>query len=388
VITEIPSDHLRADALTPVLPAYGSGSLADLLPSVCAVLGVPGSADVLGLGPALDGVDRVAVLLVDGLGTYQVPVASAYAPVLKDLAAGSRNLTAGFPSTTPVSLVTVGTGATPGAHGVLGFTTRRPDGRVLNHIQWSHDPDPLEWQPVPTRFEAAAAAGLRVTVVNKPEFEGSGLSVSSTRGARYVGAKTIDELASGMLAALASGPGIVYGYHPDLDHYGHGDGVDSERWRLAAGGVNVLLDRLVHGLPPRSALLVIADHGQLNVPLSGRYDLADNSDLSAGVVGVAGEPRVRYLYPAPGALSDVLAAWRGVLGSQAWVLSRAEAIDRGLFGPVTPDHVDRIGEIVVICLERVIALAGGWEPPTVGRLVAYHGSVTAAEMMVPLLIAR
>jgi hypothetical protein len=388
VITEIPSDHLRADALTPVLPAYGSGSLADLLPSVCAVLGVPGSADVLGLGPALDGVDRVAVLLVDGLGTYQVPVASAYAPVLKDLAAGSRNLTAGFPSTTPVSLVTVGTGATPGAHGVLGFTTRRPDGRVLNHIQWSHDPDPLEWQPVPTRFEAAAAAGLRVTVVNKPEFEGSGLSVSSTRGARYVGAKTIDELASGMLAALASGPGIVYGYHPDLDHYGHGDGVDSERWRLAAVGVNVLLDRLVHGLPPRSALLVIADHGQLNVPLSGRYDLADNSDLSAGVVGVAGEPRVRYLYPAPGALSDVLAAWRGVLGSQAWVLSRAEAIDRGLFGPVTPDHVDRIGEIVVICLERVIALAGGWEPPTVGRLVAYHGSVTAAEMMVPLLIAR
>jgi hypothetical protein len=388
VITEIPSDHLRADALTPVLPAYGSGSLADLLPSVCAVLGVPGSADVLGLGPALDGVDRVAVLLVDGLGTYQVPVASAYAPVLKDLAAGSRNLTAGFPSTTPVSLVTVGTGAMPGAHGVLGFTTRRPDGRVLNHIQWSHDPDPLEWQPVPTRFEAAAAAGLRVTVVNKPEFEGSGLSVSSTRGARYVGAKTIDELASGMLAALASGPGIVYGYHPDLDHYGHGDGVDSARWRLAAGGVNVLLDRLVHGLPPRSALLVIADHGQLNVPLSGRYDLADNSDLSAGVVGVAGEPRVRYLYPAPGALSDVLAAWRGVLGSQAWVLSRAEAIDRGLFGPVTPDHVDRIGEIVVICLERVIALAGGWEPPTVGRLVAYHGSVTAAEMMVPLLTAR
>jgi hypothetical protein len=96
MITEVPADHLRADALTPVSPAYGSGSLADVLPSVCAVLGVPGPADVLGLADALDGVDRVALLLVDGLGEYQVPVASAYAPILKDLAAGSRSLTAGF----------------------------------------------------------------------------------------------------------------------------------------------------------------------------------------------------------------------------------------------------------------------------------------------------
>jgi len=388
VIAEVPPDHLRADALTPVLPAYGSGSLADVLPSVCAALGVPGSADVLGLAEALDGVDRVAVLLVDGLGAYQVPVASAYAPILKDLAAGSRSLTAGFPSTTPVSLVTVGTGAVPGAHGVLGFTTRRPDGRVLNHIHWKDDPDPREWQPVPTRFELAASAGLAVTVVNKPEFAGSGLSVSANRGAVYVGAASIPALADGMLAALAAGPGIVYGYHPDLDHYGHGDGVDSPRWRAAAAEVGVLLDRLVHGLPAWSALLVIADHGQLNVPASGRFDMADNPDLSAGIVGVAGEPRARYLYPAPGAREDVIAAWQGVFGSSAWVLPREEAISRGLFGPVAADHLDRIGEVVVICLDRAVALATGWEPPTVSRLVAFHGSVTAAEMMVPLLIAR
>ena len=388
VIAEIPPDHLRADALTPVLPNYGRGSLAELLPSVCAVLGVPGSVDVLGLAGTLDGVDRVAVLLVDGLGTYQVPVASAYAPILKDLGAGSRSLTTGFPSTTPVSLVTVGTGALPGAHGVLGFTTRRPDGRVLNHVQWKNDPDPREWQPVPTQFERAAAAGLGVTVVNKPEFAGSGLSVSANRGARYVGAAGIEELVAGMLAALAAGPGIVYGYHPDLDHYGHGYGIDSEQWRVAAAQVGVLLERLVHGLPPRSALLVIADHGQLNVPADARFDLADISDLSGAIAGVAGEPRVRYLYPVAGALDDVIAAWQAVLGSRAWVLTREEAIGRGLYGPVPADHLDRIGEVVIVCLERIVALATGWEPPTVGRLVAFHGSVTAAEMMVPLLIAR
>ena len=97
---------------------------------------------------------------------------------------------------------------------------------------------------------------------------------------------------------------------------------------------------------------------------------------------------MRYLYCAPGAHSDVIAAWQGVFGASAWVLAREEAIARGLFGAVAPDHVDRIGEVVVICLDRVIALATGWEPPSVSKLIAYHGSVTAAEMMIPLLIAR
>jgi hypothetical protein len=36
----------------------------------------------------------------------------------------------------------------------------------------------------------------------------------------------------------------------------------------------------------------------------------------------------------------------------------------------------------------VVVLASGWEPPSVARLVGFHGSATAAEMTVPLLIAR
>jgi hypothetical protein len=371
-------------ALETVRPAYGSGSLADLMPAVAATLGVPGMSDTLGLG--LDGADRIAVLLVDGLGAHQVPIAAKYAPILNDL--GTRTLTAGFPSTTPVSLVSVGTGALPGAHGVLGFTVRQPGGAILNHIYWTDEPDPRSWQPVPTIFERSVAAGVPVTVVNRPEYAGSGLSVSANRGATYVGASDAGELADGMLAALSAGPGIVYGYHPNLDQAGHIAGVDSEFWQAAATELNVLLDRLVHGLPPRSALLVVADHGQLNIPLDGRLDMADRPELSDGVVGVAGEPRVRYLYAAPGAQADVIAAWKGVYGDSAFVLSREETIAEGYFGPVPDAHRDRIGEIVVICRDHAVALATGWEPEVVGKLVGYHGALTAVEMTVPLLIAR
>jgi type I phosphodiesterase/nucleotide pyrophosphatase len=390
----VPDDHLPAEALLPVTPAYGSGSLADLLPSVCALLGVPGARDVLGLTRHLDGVTRVGVLLVDGLGAYQLPVAAPYAPVLADLAAGggghAATLTAAFPSTTPVSLVTLGTGALPGAHGILGFTTRRPDGRLLNHVHWADDPDPRDWQPVPTRFETAAAAGIAVTVISRPEFQGSGLTVSANRGATFVGAADATAVADRLVAALtsATGPALVYAYHPDLDKSGHEDGVDAPAWRAAARGVDALLDRVVHALPRNAALLVVADHGQLNVSATDRYDMAAIPALREAVTGVAGEPRVRYLYTAHGAREEVAANWRSVLGEQALVVTRAEAIEAGWYGPVAAGHRDRIGDLVVVCRERVIAVAGGWEPPGAGGLIAYHGSLTAAEMTVPLLIAR
>ena len=389
-----PEDGLHPDALRTLAPAYGSGSLADLLPSVCAVLGVPGAVDVLGLTARLDGIDRIGVLLVDGLGAYQLPLAARYAPTLADLAAGGRGhagtLTAGFPSTTPVSLVTLGAGVPPGVHGILGFTVRRPDGRVLTHIHWGDDPDPRQWQPVPTWMETAAAAGVRVTVVSRPAFEGSGLSLAANRGGAYRGAEDGPAVAAGMVEALSAGPGpaLVYGYHPDLDHFGHEDGVGSDTWRRAARGVDKLLDQVVHNLPPGAALLVVADHGQLNIPEAGRYDMAEIPALSDGVVAVAGEPRVRYLYAADGAVETVLANWRGVFGADARVLARDEAISEGWYGPVPPEHAGRIGDVVVICQRRAVAVASGWEPDKAGRLVAYHGSVTAAEMTVPLLIVR
>ncbi|MFI5933392.1 alkaline phosphatase family protein [Actinoplanes sp. NPDC051494] len=367
------------DPLAVVRPAYGRGSLADLLPSVSAVLGVPGATDVLGLGGRLGDVDRVAVLLIDGLGAYQMGLASAHAPILAQL--DGDTLTSGFPSTTPVSLATLGTGAPPGEHGILGFTVRRPDGGVLNHIQWGSDPDPASWQPLPTRFETAVGAGIPATLVTRPGFRGSGLTTACYRGAAFVGAADPDALVAGMLEALDR-PGIVYGYHPDLDHHGHGSGVGSPAWITAAVEVGRLITRLAERLPPRCALLVTADHGQLNIPAEGRRDLALEPDLAAGVTGVAGEPRMRHLSVEPGAVDDVVAAYSQL---SALVLTRDGAIAEGLFGPVPDAHRGRIGDVVVACLDHEVVLAGGWEPPNVGRLVAYHGSLTAAEMTVPLL---
>ncbi|TDC71425.1 alkaline phosphatase family protein [Micromonospora sp. KC606] len=381
-----------AGPLAVVPPRYGGDSLADVVPSALAVLGVPGSVDLLGLAPRLAGVRRIAVLLVDGLGWYQIPTAAPYAPILAGLAAtAGRPLTAGFPSTTPTSLVSLGAGVAPGAHGVLGFTVRVPGtDRVLNHIEWADDPEPLRWQPVRTQWERARAAGVAVTVVSRPEFAGSGLTLAANRGGDYRGAAGADALATAMLAALAAGPGptLVSGYHPDLDRHGHLSGVDSVPWRVAAAEVDGLLARLVDGLPADAALLVTADHGQLDVPAAHRVDLDTDPQLREGVRVVAGEPRVRYLHVAPGAVSDVVAAWSAVLGPAARVQTREEAVAAGRFGPVPPEHLGRVGDVVVTCTGTYAVLASRSEPPAVSRLVAYHGADTAAEMTIPLLVVR
>src|SRR4029453_5077007 len=173
-------------------------------------LGVTGAADPLGLAAReLSDVDRVAILLVDGLGHHALPLAAPHAPVLAQLAAGTlpgssaRAITSGFPSTTPTSLASLGTGAAPGGHGLVGFFLNVPGtDRVLNHIDWSNDPDPLRWQPLSTQFDLAAAAGATAIVAGHPNPAGSGLTTAAYRGGLYVPAARADMLADVMLRCL------------------------------------------------------------------------------------------------------------------------------------------------------------------------------------------
>jgi hypothetical protein len=377
-----------------VRPAYGARALADVLPGAATALGVGVDRaglppDPLGLTAALAGARRVAVLLVDGLGAQLLRAHAHLAPVLSALATPAGDLDAPCPSTTPVSLVTLGTGVPPGGHGVLGFVTAVPgEDRLLNHVQWADDPDPRDWQPRPTVFEQAAAAGLPVTAVAPHAYAGSGLTVAAYRGAGYPGTVGAGDLAAQVLRALAAAPtGLVYGYTPELDLTGHVRGVDSDSWRLQLGLVDRLVEQVVDGLPDDAALLVTADHGMVDVPAATRVDVDDEPALLDGVALLAGEPRARYVHALPGAAGDVRDAWRGVLGDRAWVTGRDEAIASGVFGAVDDALAARIGDVVALARGPWVVTASSAEPGP-SRLAAYHGSLTPAEVAVPLLLAR
>ncbi|MGK5115270.1 MULTISPECIES: alkaline phosphatase family protein [unclassified Geodermatophilus] len=375
-------------------PAYGTATLADVLPGAAAALGVPVErgdlpADPLGLTAALAGARRVAVLLVDGLGADLVRAHADLAPALAALAAPAGDLSAPCPSTTPVSLTTLGTGLPPGSHGILGFVTAVPgEERTLNHVQWGDDPDPQVWQARRSVFEQAAAAGVEVAAVAPYAFARSGLTNAAYRGARYTGTVGPGDLTAVLLESLAAAPRtLVYGYTAELDLTGHVRGVDSASWRAQLALVDRMVEQVVAGLPEDAALLVTADHGMLDVPPATRIDLDAEPDLLEGVALLAGEPRARYLHAVPGAADDLLARWREELGDRAWVAGRDEVIASGVFGPVDDDLAARIGDVVALA-RGTWALTATEQEPGPSRLIGYHGSLTPTELAIPLLLAR
>jgi hypothetical protein len=368
-----------------VEPAYGERSLGDVVPAVAAALGRP-----LGAPPTrlvLPEASSYVVFLVDGLGAELLRRYAHSAPFLASLLEEQEPGTAGVPSTTVTSLTSLGTGLVPGAHGLVGFTSRIPGtDTLLNALFWPKDVDPVEWQPHPTVFSRLVAAGVATTVVNKRDFRGSGLTVAAHRGADYVGADRVGERIAAVLAASAVRPSLTYVYDSDLDWTGHKFGVASTPWLQQLSMVDAEAEQMREALPPHVRLVVVADHGMVDSPQSARVDVDDRLELRDGVTLLGGEARFRHLYCAQGAVDDVLATWREVLDGRADVLTRDDAVRRGWFGAMTPGVLPRIGDVLVACRADT-AIVSTVDFAYENTLVGLHGSLTPAEMLIPILVS-
>ncbi|KFK87552.1 phosphodiesterase [Streptomyces sp. JS01] len=379
---------------TAPVPEYGSGSLADLLPTLAAGLEVPGFTAAI---PELTPADRNCVFLIDGLGWEQIKAHPDEAPFLHSLLPTSRGgtgrpLTAGFPSTTATSLASVGTGLPPGEHGLPGYTARNPQtGELMNQLRWKPWTEPKAWQPYPTVFQLADSVGVHTAQVSAPMFEQTPLTKIALSGGSFLGRLSGEDRMDVAAQRLAAGDrSLVYTYYSEVDGKGHRFGTDSDAWRGQLMYVDGLARRLAEQLPPRSALYITADHGMIDIPFDeqSRIDFDEDWELSAGVALLGGEGRARHVYAVPGAQADVLAVWREVLGEQFWIASRDEAIAAGWFGPTVDERVyGRIGDVVAAAHDDVIITASVNEPHE-SAMAGVHGSLTPVEQLVPLLEVR
>lgn len=355
-------------------------SLASVLPAL-----VDGG---LGLEPTR----AAALLLVDGLGSRLLAAHAADAPFLSSLR-DAGPLTVGFPSSTAISLASLGTGLPPGGHGLLGTSMVLADRVVMDSLHWTEHGvgtdlretfPPEDVQPAPTVLERAAASGVGVTVVSRRAFRDSGLTRAVLRGGDFRGVHALGDLAADMLTALGKpGRQLVYGYHADLDAMGHVHGPGSLPWRLQLAQVDRLVETLVTRMPSDATLVVTGDHGMVAVDRT--FDADTDPVLRAGVRLLSGEPRARHVHALPGAAADVLASWRGVLGDAAIVVPGEQAVDEGWFGPLTARFADRIGDVVAAALGTTGILRTEYEP-FVSKLIGQHGSLTEDELLVPLLV--
>jgi hypothetical protein len=360
-------------------------TIAEVVPSLLSGLDVPGTDNTLDLPSA----GRVCLLLVDGLGHELLREHAEHAPFLSSMAGGE--ISAAFPSSTATGLASIGTGLLAGEHGIVGYTFSVGD-EVLNALSWSRAGDhhhdlrktlvPEVVQPHPTLFERAAAAGVAVSAVAPLNQRGSGLTRAALRGSWFRGTAGFGDLALGAIAALRQDRAFCYAYHADLDTIGHFHGPGSPEWLLQLEFVDALAERIAARMPSDSLLAVTADHGMITA--DERIDFDTEPLLWQGVRVITGEPRVRYLHTDS---DETAAVWREFLGDRADVLSRADAVEAGWFGPVSPLALDRIGDVVVAMKDAAVVVRGQAEP-LFARLKGFHGSRTTRELAIPLLFHR
>ncbi|MFJ6003196.1 alkaline phosphatase family protein [Arthrobacter sp. NPDC092385] len=374
----------------PAPPAYGVSTVAEVMTSSAAALGVDGFTNALSL-PASR---RIAVVMVDGLGMALLRKYAAHAPFLRESLDSARILSSAFPSTTAASLASLGTGLEPGQHGMVGYDVLDPaQGRVVNMLgRWDAGVDPLAWQPHPTVFERVSDH-LPVVTVSQPRFAESPMTRAALRGGSFVGASTIHARIDAAAEHLARVPAmLMYFYVNDLDKAGHRHGIDSPEWVRTLEDLDAALRLLARRVPSDTLLLLTADHGMVDVPPSQRIDYSERADLLEGVAQTGGEPRMLHLYLDAGLSADARGAlalrWHEAFGSRAWILTREEAIDHGYFGAVSAAVLPRIGDLLVLAREGIALIDGRRGQPAAFEMVGQHGSLTRAERDIPLLTLK
>ncbi|MEX0848368.1 MAG: alkaline phosphatase family protein [Ilumatobacteraceae bacterium] len=362
----------------PVIPRYSGPNVRGLIPAFLGPRGVrrpewiPAEAATAG---------QVVLLVLDGLGWEQLQQRAHLAPTLAAMSGGP--ITTVAPTTTATALTSITTGLTPGEHGLVGY---RIDvgGDVMNVLRWhADDHGDARRSHEPTRLQPFAPfMGEAVPVVSKAELERSSFSVAHLRGGKPRSYRTPSGLAVVVGEQLRAGEPFVYAYYDGIDKIAHERGFgpfyDAEL---------VYADRLVAdviaALPSGAALAVTADHGQVHV---GDRIVTPAAELNRLVHHSSGEGRFRWLHARSGAAADLAAAAHEAHSDVAWVVTREQVLDEQWFGPVVSPPVQaRLGDVAMVAREDVSfddpADSGPYE------LVCRHGSLTSAEVYVPLLAA-
>jgi hypothetical protein len=362
-----------------VLPDYAGPNVRGIIP---ALLG-PGSWEGLPrwFPEPVRGADQVVLLILDGLGWEQLAERRHLAPALG--AMEGQPITTVAPSTTATALASIATGLTPGEHGLIGYRMMM-GGEVINVLQWKvAGADRRRAHPPRDVQPFAPFLGHEVPVVSPNDLQDTAFSEAHLRGGRPLGWRSPSAIAVEVGRQLRAGERFVYAYYGGIDKTAHERGF-GEFYDAELRYADVLVADVLAALPTGAALLVTADHGQVEV---GDKIVHPSAAVLSLVAGQSGEGRFRWWHAQRGAADELHAAATETYRDVAWVITRDQLLEEGWFGPVVaPPIVARLGDVALVTHQPV----SFFDPADSGpfELICRHGSLTEAEMLVPLLAAR
>ncbi|HEX5415092.1 MAG TPA: alkaline phosphatase family protein, partial [Chloroflexota bacterium] len=305
-----------------------------------------------------------------------------------------------FPSTTATVLTTLATGAWPNQHGVTGQWTHlseirgaaavlpfaaRSGGHALGSLGVGVE-QVFPLPPLLGRLRRDTLALFPSRLVN---------SVTSTYfsgGRPRYGYESLTEAVQTIVDRVraARAPTYTYLYSPRIDTETHWLGVRHDGVRSAVHELNRCLVALAEGVAGRARVVVAADHGLLDAPVTARHWIKPTEQLISAVrEPLSGDDRVLYFHVRDGA-EDRLRAWlKAHYGDRFFLLSVAEAEDLQLFGPgpAAPAVRERFGDLLL--LSTGVDVIEYVPTARIGRRVdlnAFHSGLSPAEMRVPLVV--
>ncbi|HVM10053.1 MAG TPA: alkaline phosphatase family protein [Acidimicrobiales bacterium] len=358
----------------PVVPDYAGACIASIIPALLE----PGRPAPW-LPDVVRGASQIVLLVLDGLGWMQLRERAHVAPTLAAMEGGP--VTSVAPTTTSAALTSITVGEPPGSHGVVGYRVHVGERRVLNVLRWRIGDvdgtgivDPRVFQP------RRPFDGRRVPVVTKAEFDHGGFTTALLGGAGIVGYRMPSTIRVEVARLLAAGEPLVYAYYDGVDKIAHAHGF-GDHYDAELATTDRLVADVAASLPPGAALLVTADHGQVDV---GDRIVEFDPELLDHLELMSGEGRFRWLHARAGRAGDVADAARQLeRDGLAWVRTRDEVLADGWFGPTASAAArDRFGDVLVAARAPV-----SFRDPAEHdfALVCRHGSLTADEMWVPLV---
>ncbi len=325
---------------------------------------------------------RVVVFLVDGLGFRNLESHAQIHPIANQILTTSGRST--LPSTTPVSLASLGTATEPGAHGFLGATIYLEESdSILHPLKWQDQPNPRNFQPEKTQFEIASTKYVEVNQIGPAAYSNSGLTQSVLRGGEYFPAENLDEIVQVTAKCLQLPyPSLTYIYYRELDRTGHVHGVNSEKWRHELKAVLNCIAKIQKLISADDALLITADHGMVDI--SKKFWLEDCAPIWDATRLITGEPRFRHFYANKGTLKKLENALAEV-ADFADVYSRDDFLSTGLVGSVEEQFHSRLGDFVAIARGDA-ALCSRTVDKRNSNLIGHHGGNSDTERDIPVSV--
>jgi predicted AlkP superfamily pyrophosphatase or phosphodiesterase len=355
---------------------YGRGGITGLVPALFSDL--PGERSWLP-EPVRAPRDQTVLLVLDGVGWTQLRARAEVAPTLTSMIGGP--ITSVAPTTTATALCSIVSGLPPARHGIVGYRMRVGEDRVLNALRWrTVDGDARETVPPREMQPHEAFLGRPTPVVTRAEFRSTGFT-RALGIERLHGWQSPSSIAVEVGALLAAGEPFVYAYYDGVDKIAHAHGF-GPHYDAELAFVDRLVGDVAAVLPAGAALVVTADHGQVDV---GDRLVILAHDVMDEVALVSGEARFLWLHAREGREAHLLERLRQYERSGvALVRTRAEVVGAGWFGgALAPEVERRLGDVAIVAREPVAFL----DPSDTGSagLRCRHGSLTEDELLVPLV---